>query len=105
MARKKQMYRYAVVMYKGENIVFSRFVAAQSLKDATGFLAYVFPLYQQVAGAVDGLVNIDRFEVIRMSKNDMPQYYNIFDIEDIVCSYSHSDMLKRFINFLIYGTF
>ena len=105
MARKKQMYRYAVVMYKGENIVFPRFVAAQSLKDATNFVAYIFPLYQQVAGAVHGLVNIDRFEVIRMSKNDMPQYYNIFDIEDIVCSYSHSDMLKKFINFLIYGTF
>lgn len=99
------MLRYAVVMYQQNKMVFSRFIAAQSLKDAKGFMAYVFPLYQQVAGAVDGLANIDRFEVVRLSKNDMPQYYNIFDIEDIICSYSHSAMLKRFINFLIYGTF
>ena len=104
MARKKQMYRYAVVMYQQNKMIFSRFIAAQSLKDATGFMAYVFPLYQQVAGAVDGLANIDRFEVVRLSKNDMPRYYNIFDIEDIICSYSHSEMLKKFVNFLIYGT-
>lgn len=104
MGRKKQMFRYAVVMYQQNKIIFSRFIAAQSLKDALGFVAYVFPLYQQVAGAVDGLANLDRFEVVRMSKQEMPQYYNIFDIEDVICSYSHSEMLKKFINFLIYGT-
>jgi hypothetical protein len=105
MARKNQIYRYAVVMYQQDKMIFSRFIMAQSLKDAEGFMAYVFPLYQQIAGAVDGLANIDRFKVVRMSKKEMPQYYNIFDIEDIICSYSHSEMLKKFIYFLIYGTF
>lgn len=104
MTQKKHLYRYAIVMYQRNEMIFSRFIVAQNIKDAENFMAYAFPLYQQIAFSVDKLSNIDRFEVVRLSKNDMPQHYNVFDIEGVACRYSHSDTLKKFINFLIYGT-